>query len=399
MRNYFNCLYTVFIVLIIISCSKSSDEELPSLVDNDDVCTAMDDSKFMKWCYDNYDINGDGKVSKIEAAAVREFIPGSKHYFNSVKGLEYFTGIEVLDIQGTFTEIDFHHMTNLKSLFVVSNTKTYDLSNNPLLIIVTLKDTYINNTLNYWDDDKNNNEIESILETSSSYIKGLEKLNNPEIVLYGVFNLDKIDFANTKIKYTGALIVKKLTIYSFENDQYISGGFGNDVVFKNEIFHRYKKLKVCWQTINTVYSEDKTSSLKGTWKGNTYRSTYWSNYTYNATYTEITFLSNPYTDPSGSGYWVDYYSNAPWDYVANHIDWTVKNGVIRVYFIEEDSYIEIVDYHQDSTRFTGMINDSGRLVNFDLYQVSHPYTYWDDYRWGYDSWYDDYYWARTRRCR
>jgi hypothetical protein len=44
----------------------------------------------------------------------------------------------------------------------------------------------------------------------------------------------------------------------------------------------------------------------------------------------------------------------------------------------------------------GTLNDYGTLVDFDLYNVSHPYSYWDNYYWGYDSWYDDYYWARTR---
>ena len=94
---------------------------------------------------------------------------------------------------------------------------------------------------------------------------------------------------------------------------------------------------------------------------------------------------------------MDYYSNAPWDYVANHIDWTVNNGVIHVYFIEEDTSIDIYDYRLSSSRFVGTLNDYGTLVDFDLYNVSHPYSYWDNYYWGYDEWYyDDYFWARTR---
>ena len=137
-------------------------------------------------------------------------------------------------------------------------------------------------------------------------------------------------------------------------------------------------------------------TLEGTWTGNMYISSEWDGRYYDATSTEVTFLRDPFTFTSGSGYWVDYYSNAPWDYVANHIDWTVNNGVIKVYFIEEGSTIYISNYHLNSSRFTGTINDGGKPVDFDLYNVSHPYTYWDDYYWGYDSWYDDYYWARTR---
>ena len=143
-------------------------------------------------------------------------------------------------------------------------------------------------------------------------------------------------------------------------------------------------------------------TLEGTWEGNMYISSYWDGRTYNATYSEITFLRDPYTYSSGTGYWVDYYSDAPWDYVANHIDWTVRNGVIYVTFIEDGDRLEIHDYRLSSNRFYGTIYENGHSVDFDLFNVTHPYTYWDDYLWGYDSWYydswyyDDYYWARTR---
>ena len=138
-------------------------------------------------------------------------------------------------------------------------------------------------------------------------------------------------------------------------------------------------------------------TLEGTWTGNMYISSSWNNRYYDATSTEVTFLRDPFAFTSGSGYWVDYYSNAPWDYVANHIDWTVNNGVIRVYFREERTEIEIRNFRLNHNRFVGTIFDNGNFVDFELYNVSRPYSYWDDYRWGYDSWYDDYYyWARTR---
>jgi hypothetical protein len=138
-------------------------------------------------------------------------------------------------------------------------------------------------------------------------------------------------------------------------------------------------------------------TLEGTWTGNMYISSEWDGRYYDATSTEVTFLRDPFTFTSGSGYWVDYYSNAPWDYVANHIDWNVNNGVIRIYFREERTSIEIRDYRLNNHRFVGTIYDNGNFVDFELYNVSRPNSYWDDYRWGYDSWYDDYYyWARTR---
>ena len=73
-------------------------------------------------------------------------------------------------------------------------------------------------------------------------------------------------------------------------------------------------------------------TLWGTWKGNMYVTSYWNNRYYDASYSEITFDRDPSTYSSGRGYWVDYYSNAPWDYIANHIRWTVRNRNILVYF-------------------------------------------------------------------
>ena len=134
-------------------------------------------------------------------------------------------------------------------------------------------------------------------------------------------------------------------------------------------------------------------TLEGTWKGNMYISSYWDDRTYDATYSEVTFLKDPYRYSSGNGYWVDYYSNAPWDYVANHIDWRVDFGVIYVHFVEEGTSLEIRDYRLDYDRFYGTIYDGDNTVDFELYNTSR--RYYDNYRWGYDSWYDNY-WARTR---
>lgn len=138
-------------------------------------------------------------------------------------------------------------------------------------------------------------------------------------------------------------------------------------------------------------------TLEGTWKGNMYISSRYGGHTYDATYTEITFLKDPYTYSSGSGYWCDYYSNAPWDYVANHINWTVDYGTIKVHFLEEDSYISISDYRLNNDHFYGTLNDNGRAVDFELYHTSSPN--WSSYRWGYDDWYNDWYdpyYSRTR---
>jgi hypothetical protein len=133
--------------------------------------------------------------------------------------------------------------------------------------------------------------------------------------------------------------------------------------------------------------EEIAYTLEGTWKGNMYISSYYDGRTYNSTYTEITFLKDPTTYSSGTGYWVDYYdSDSPWGgYVANHIEWTVDWGDIKIYFVEEGTSMLISDYHLDDSRFWGTINDGGQRVDFELYHTSSPN--YNNYRWGYDSYY------------
>ncbi len=120
-------------------------------------------------------------------------------------------------------------------------------------------------------------------------------------------------------------------------------------------------------------------TLEGTWRGNMYVSCAYDGYEYQSTYSEICFLRDPYTYSSGNGYWVDHYSRAPWDYIANHIDWQVSNGVIRVWFREEGSYVEIHDYSLSDRYFSGTIYDGDNNVDFRLTHVSSPN--WNDYEW------------------
>ena len=135
-------------------------------------------------------------------------------------------------------------------------------------------------------------------------------------------------------------------------------------------------------------------TLEGTWKGNMYISSYYGGHTYNSTYTEITFLKDPGAYSSGNGYWVDYYSNAPWDYVANHIEWTVDFGTIRIHFVEEGTSVRISDYHLNNDRFYGYLEDGNHDVEFELIHTSSPN--WSSYRyWGHEDWYDNWY-SRTR---
>ena len=135
-------------------------------------------------------------------------------------------------------------------------------------------------------------------------------------------------------------------------------------------------------------------TLEGTWSGNMYVSSYYNGHDYYATRTEITFSIDPFRFTRGSGYWVDYYSGAPWDYVANHIDWRVDNGRIYVHFYEDNTSVVIADYHLTDSHFTGYIADGDNDVHFNLTHIDSPN--WNRYnRWGYDDWYD-YYYYETR---
>lgn len=148
-------------------------------------------------------------------------------------------------------------------------------------------------------------------------------------------------------------------------------------------------------TVPLTSCEDEmiADTLQGTWEGNMYVSTSWDGRRYTATDTKIEFLLDPFRYTKGSGYWVDYYSGAPWDYVACHIDWRVDDEVITIYFREEGTTVYIEDYYLSDNRFRGTLIDGSNRVQFNLQHTSSPnwsaMTWWD-----YDDWYSSY--ARTR---
>lgn len=126
-------------------------------------------------------------------------------------------------------------------------------------------------------------------------------------------------------------------------------------------------------------------ALYGTWEGNMYVTSSWDNRYYDASYTLITFDRDPSTYSSGTGYWIDYYSNAPWDYIANHIRWTMEHDKIMIYFVEDDYKVEIYDYKLSSRYFDGyVITYDDRRVNFHLARTSSPD--WNQYHYGWDYW-------------
>ena len=160
----------------------------------------------------------------------------------------------------------------------------------------------------------------------------------------------------------------------------------------------YTMMLIALMGITFTACEDEfiADSLEGTWSGNMYVSSYYDGRDYYATHTEITFSIDPFRFTKGSGYWVDYYIGAPWDYVANHIDWSIEDANIYIYFVEEGTSVVISDYHLSDSRFSGHIVDGDYDIRFDLAHISSPN--WNNYsNWGYDSWDDDYYYAPKTR--
>lgn len=135
----------VTVIMMGVGCSKNEDSgnnpdkpdkpsPLPDLPDPDDVCSCMDDIIFMQYCYDNFDVNKDGKVSVIEANAARKIDINSE--CASVKGIERFPNIEILSLDGSsITELDLRYNLKLKSLSCQDRQLTTVLLPNTLTAI------------------------------------------------------------------------------------------------------------------------------------------------------------------------------------------------------------------------------------------------------------------------
>jgi len=144
MKKLFICLSALGMILI--GCSKNdageSDKpnnngneqpenpnepklpELPALPDPDDVCSVMDDLNFMAYCYENFDVNKDGKVSLVEANAVKKIDIQSKQ-IKSLKGIERFPNLEsLLSCDNPIEELDLRY--NLQ-IVTTSVSSSYDI--------------------------------------------------------------------------------------------------------------------------------------------------------------------------------------------------------------------------------------------------------------------------------
>ena len=79
----------------------------------DDVASLMDDAVFISYCYENFDLNKDSKISIMEANTVKA-IEMSTSNLISVKGIEVFTNLE---------KVSFSGCTSLQSIDLSKNSK------------------------------------------------------------------------------------------------------------------------------------------------------------------------------------------------------------------------------------------------------------------------------------
>ena len=145
-----------FILIIGLFLIASCQKETP-LQQVEDVCTQMDNIEFMQYCYDNFDVNHDGKVSMQEAEAVQRI--SYRGDLSSVKGLEYFKHIKELWLKGDYLRtLDISMLKELTKL-TFDSTPCY----------LTILDVSKNTELQYLDCQYN------------EHINSLDVTKNPKL--------------------------------------------------------------------------------------------------------------------------------------------------------------------------------------------------------------------------
>lgn len=126
-HTFIHLLFFTILSLLLSSCAKE-DNNIDNPIEEskvvEDICTKMDDINFINFCYTNFDIDKDGKVSMIEADAVSEVRITAKE-ISSLTGVEYFTNITVLECYlNELTSLNVSGCIHLKTLYCMYNRLT-----------------------------------------------------------------------------------------------------------------------------------------------------------------------------------------------------------------------------------------------------------------------------------
>ena len=142
-------LFALVAMSLLFTACEDGNDDFIKLKEVDDVCTMMDDIDFMAYCYEEFDVNKDGRVSMEEAAAVGKIDPSYDYDIYSIKGIEYFSNIEVLCIYGNHLSYDIN-LSFAKKLRRVglsfNDSKFKDLSKKVSINLgnnTTLEDLYL----------------------------------------------------------------------------------------------------------------------------------------------------------------------------------------------------------------------------------------------------------------
>lgn len=160
MKYIFSLVSCMLLLIVFFTNSCAKDDN-----DVDDICLHLEDYSLIQYCYDNFDMNSDGKVSLHEAKKAETIEISNVH---SLNGLEYFTNLRTLAANGDFSEVNLSGNPLLLSLSLKGKLTEIDISHNPDLTYVNLA----SNALSMIDVSNNQNLVElDICDQSSANTK------------------------------------------------------------------------------------------------------------------------------------------------------------------------------------------------------------------------------------
>ena len=110
----------IFILMIALAISGCNGDKIESQTEKpiEDIVPYMDDSFFIKYCLENFDINNDAKLSQTEASSIKKIDISEIDMITSIKGIEYFTNLQSFCAYGCseLIDVDLSNNTKLKVL-------------------------------------------------------------------------------------------------------------------------------------------------------------------------------------------------------------------------------------------------------------------------------------------
>ena len=165
-------LLLVIAATCVVSCTK--DQPLETV---DDICSKMDDEAFKNFCYNEFDKDGDHKVSMEEAARVRELRVNHLN-ISSLKGIEYFTAITWLVCsENNLTTLDLSNNKRLNVLYCSTNhLASLKVSGNTKLEWLDCVDNQLTSL-----DVSNNTELQQ-LSCTNNQLSTLDVSKNTKLI-------------------------------------------------------------------------------------------------------------------------------------------------------------------------------------------------------------------------